>query len=498
MKVLLVNPPRKMFPGSETIQAGLPLGLLYLAAALEQAGYRVEILDTLLDCNHPRHEEDYLVYGMPWHDIESEIRERKPDLVGITNPFSTQIENALAVAHIVKKIDPSLPTIIGGPHASTQHLPLLEEASYLDVAVIGEGELTVVDLVRAYEQGGDLSQIKGIAYRKDDGEIMVNPARDYIVNLDELPLPAYHLVDMNRYLDPQGLRYRTTKLRPEIPMITSRGCPFNCVFCSIHGHMGRRWRAHSADYVINHIAHVVRRYGVQYIHFEDDNLTLDTERFDSILDGLQERGLRFGWDASNGIRADRLNLPLLKKMKESGCTDFHIGIESGDQEVLDSIVGKRLRLENVVKTAAMCREVGIKVFGFYVIGFPGEKKENMQKTVDFALWLKRKYDVGMSLFIATPLYGSRLYKLCQDKGYLTAKLTPRSLAEATQTWGKGLIKTEDFNPEDVKRIASQALSSYSRLNLRSHLSHPIATIRKALVYRRDAVRYLKSLIKLSG
>jgi radical SAM superfamily enzyme YgiQ (UPF0313 family) len=183
-------------------------------------------------------------------------------------------------------------------------------------------------------------------------------------------------------------------------------------------------------------------------------------------------------------------------MKESGCSDFHIGIESGDQKVLDSIVGKSLQLENVVKTVAMCRQVGIKVIGFYVIGFPGEKKENMRKTVDFALWLKKEYDVGMSLFVATPLYGSRLYQLCHDKGYLTTELTPRSLAEATQTWGKGLIKTEDFSPEEVKMIASQALSSYSRLNLINHLKHPATTIRKALVYRRDAVRYLKSLIKL--
>ncbi len=497
MKVLLVNPPRKTFRGSETVQVGLPLGLLYLAAVLEQAGYKVEILDTLLDCKHPRHVEDYLVYGMPWHEIESKIKESKPDLVGITNPFSTEIDNALELARIVKKIDSCLPTIIGGPHASAQYLPLLEEASYLDVAVIGEGELTVVDLVRAYEQGGNLSQVKGIAYQKD-GKIMVNPPREYIVNLDELPLPAYHLLDMSRYLNPH-LRYRTnTKFRREIQLITSRGCPFNCVFCSIHTHMGRRWRAHSVDYVLSHIDHVVHRYGVQHIHFEDDNLTLDTERFGRILDGLRERGLRISWTTSNGIRADNLTLPLIQKMKESGCTDLFIGIESGDQEILDNIIGKRLRLENVVKTAAMCQQVDIKVFGFYIIGFPGEKKENMQKTVDFALWLKRKYDVGMNLFIAEPLYGSRLHKICEDKGYLTSKLMPRSLSEARNTWGKGLIKTEDFDPEDVKRIALQAVSSYDRLNLRNHLKHPVATLHKSMFYRRAAVRYLKSLIKLQG
>ena len=494
MKILLVNPPRKIFPSSEKIQVELPLGLLYLAAALEQAGYEVEILDTQLDCQRPRHEEDFLIYGKPWHDIESEIKKRKPDLVGITNHFSAEIDNALAVAQIVKKINPSIHTIIGGPNATVQYSPILEERNDVDVVVIGEGEVTLVELAQAYSTGDGLSRVKGIAYLKDR-EIVVNPPREFIADLDTLPLPAYHLIDMQRYLHREGLRYDALRLHSEVPMITSRGCPFNCVFCAVHSLTGKKWRAHSAEYIINHIDVILKKFGVKHISFNDDNLILDIDRFDHILNGLQEKQLKFSWD-SRGIRADRITLPLLQKMKDCGCTYLHIGIESGEQKILDKIVDKHLRLEDVVKAADMCHKVGVGLFGFYVIGFPGETKKDMQKTVDFALWLKSKYDVGMTLYIASPIYGSQLLKICEENGYLAEEITPHSLANAHQSGGKGLIKTQDFSPDDVNKIASQTLISYRRISLKNYLKHPIDTLRKAMVQPRRTIRYLKSLIRL--
>ncbi len=494
MKVLLVNPPRRVFSGSSSLEAGLPLGLLYVAAVLDKAGVAVEVLDTLANCAPPRRERDSFQYGMDWGQIQAEIRRRQPDIVGIGNPFSSQIDNAVEVARIVKDIDPRIPTVIGGPHASIQYSSLLQENPCVDVAVRGEGEYAMLKLVQAYqERKGNLEGISGIAYR-NKGNVVVNPAPELIAPLDQLPFPAYHLVEMESYLRPKRVRYRTSKFRPEIPFITSRGCPFDCIFCSVNIHMGRRWREHSAEYVVNHLEHVVRRYGVEQIHFEDDNMTLDMDRFDQILKGVQERRIKFGWDASNGVRADRLNISLLKKMKECGCTDIHIGVESGDQWVLDNVVKKNLKLENVVKTASMAKEARLRVTAFYIIGFPGEKKENMQRTVDFALSLKRQYDVGMSLFVATPLYGTRLFKVCQEKNYFSREPTARALSEATQVWGTGLIKTEDFSPEDVNGIALKALKVYSRLNFVNHLKHPLTTVRKAIYLRRDAFRYLKTLV----
>jgi len=156
----------------------------------------------------------------------------------------------------------------------------------------------------------------------------------------------------------------------------------------------------------------IPNYGVEHIHFEDDNITLNARRFEAILDGMIKKGIKFIWDVPNGIRADRLSLDSLRKMKKAGCVQLIIGVESGDQFILDNIIDKHLCLEDVVQTARMCKQVKIPLGAFYVIGFPGEKKENIQRTLDFGLMLKKKYDVSMVVMVATPLYGTRLYEIC--------------------------------------------------------------------------------------
>ncbi len=458
MKTLLINPPLTFFAGSQSVTTGLPLGIMYIAAMLEKNGYNVEILDTLIDDFKPQKIGDAKYYGMPWEKIEEEIKSRKPDIVGITNPFTAQIDNAIKVSEIVKDIDTEIPTIVGGPHVSVRATQFLKDAKNIDIAVIGEGEYTMLDIMRYYDGKEDISNIQGIAYRKGDN-VTLNHKRPFIKNLDDLPFPAYHLVNMEKYLSPERIRYRSTKYLREISIITSRGCPYNCIFCSIHLHMGNVWRAHSKEYVLKHIEHVVD-YRVEHIHFEDDNFTLNTKRFEGILDGLIERGIKFSWDTPNGIRADRLTLDLLRKMKNTGCTNLTIGVESGDQFILDNVIDKHLRLEDVIKAAKMCKELNIPLSAFFVIGFPGEKKENIKRTIEFALMLKKEYDVYMCLMVATPLYGTRLYKICKKKGYLAQELTPRALSEGTQMYGVGLIKTEDFTPEEVNRIALDAVETY--------------------------------------
>jgi anaerobic magnesium-protoporphyrin IX monomethyl ester cyclase len=333
--------------------------------------------------------------------------------------------------------------------------------------------------------------VQGIAYRKD-GTIVVNTPRPLIKNLDELPYPAYHLVDMEKYLNPKNIEYRSFKDR-SISMITSRGCPFNCCFCSVHLHMGKTFRAHSANYVINHIEHVVNKYRVKTIFFEDDNLTFDLKRFEAICDKIIAKDIKFAWETPNGIRADYLTFSLLKKMKKSGCRSVFFGIESGDQYVLDNIIGKSLKLKDVIKVAKICKDIGLKTGAFYIIGFPGEKKENMLRTVELALRLKKEFDVGMHLFFATPSYGTRLYHECKQKGYIKGDLTPRTFAEVRQTRGMPLIKTEDFMPSEVKEIASMAVKRYKKLSLINHIKNPANAVQTALSQPKIIIKYLKSL-----
>jgi magnesium-protoporphyrin IX monomethyl ester (oxidative) cyclase len=257
--------------------------------------------------------------------------------------------------------------------------------------------------------------------------------------------------------------------------------------------MGKMFRAHSANYVLNHIEHVVNKYRVKTIFFEDDNLTFDLKRFEAICDKIIEKDIKFSWETPNGVRPDYLTLNLLKKMKKSGCQSVFFGIESGDQYILDNVIGKSLNLKDVMKVAKMCKEIGLKTGAFYIIGFPGEKKENMLRTVELALRLKKEFDVGMHLFFATPSYGTRLYEECKKKGYVQENLTPRAFAEVRQTRGMPLIETEDFMPIEVKEIASMAIKRYKRLSLINYIRSPEKTLKTALSQPKIIIKYIKNL-----
>ena len=491
MKVLLINPPQIFYPGSDAPAGNLPLGLMYIAAVLDKAGYDVEILDAFMADSAFLKVRDTLQVGMSHRRIREEIQRRNPDVVGIANPFTCQTDNAVKIADIVKEVAPGILTVVGGPHVTVVPVGFLKEAKSVDIAVIGEGEYAMRDIAGFFEGRIEISDVQGIAYRKNNA-VILNPPRPFIKDLDELPYPAYHLVDMEQYLNPKNIEYRSFKVRA-ISMVTSRGCPFNCCFCSVHLHMGKMFRAHSANYVVNHIEFVVSKYRVKTIFFEDDNLTLDLKRFEAICDKIIEKGIKFSWETPNGIRADCLTHSLLKKMKTSGCQSVFFGIESGDQYVLDNIIGKSLSLKDVIKVAKMCKDIGLKTGAFYIIGFPGEKKENMLRTVELALRLKKEFDVGMHLFFATPSYGTILYEECKRKGYIREDLTPRAFAEVRQSRGLPLIETEDFMSSEVKEIAVMATREYKKLSLINHIKNPVNVFKTALNHPKIIIKYIKSI-----
>ncbi|MDR0372031.1 MAG: B12-binding domain-containing radical SAM protein [Nitrososphaerota archaeon] len=493
MKILLINPPQTFYPGSESPAGNLPIGLMYIAAVLQNAGYQVEILDAFFMGDGFEHTGEIVTVGLSFAQIGQEIQTRKPDIVGIAGPFTSQIGNALKTSRVTKEVDPAILTVVGGPHVTLVPKEFLEEAQTVDIAVCGEGEYVMLEIAKRYEDKKSLGEIKGLAYRQN-GSVIVNSPYPFMTNLDELPYPAYNLVDMAQYLNPKHIGYRSFQNRA-ISMVTSRGCPFNCCFCAVHLHMGQGFRAHSAAYVLDHIQYVVDKYGVKNIFFEDDNLTLDLKRFEAICDGLIERKIRIGWETPNGVRADCLNITLLKKMKKSGAKSIFIGVESGDQQILDNVICKSLDLNRVVEFAKNAKAIGLKTGAFYIIGFPGETKENMWRTVDFALELKRKYDVGMHLFMATPSYGTHLYEDCKAKGYIDADLSWNAFAQARQPSGMSLITTPDFTPADIKEIAAEALAQYKQLSLLNHIKNPKKALGTAFDQPQLILKYLKSLTK---
>ena len=503
MKVLLINPSKIHRYNAKGVRLGLPLSLMYIAAVLEKNSVPVKIFDSLISKNTKitKH-SGYTHHGVSDHYLKSIIKKENPDVVGITNPFTSQIESTIRVARLIKEINSNIFVVVGGPHFVVSGKQFLEENNDVDVAVAGEGEIVMLELIRALENKRSYNDIKGLIFRSKDSQNNIkikSNSLELIKDLDKLPLPAYHLVDIEKYFYflEKGLSSRPSKYRNSISMITSRGCPYNCIFCSIHLHMGKLWRAHSHNYVISHMEHVINKYNVKHISFEDDNFTFSSQRCENIINQILKKKINVNWDTPNGIRADTLNENLLSKMKKSGCQELVVATESGDQDTLDNIIKKSLKLESIIQVAQWCKKLKIKLRSYFIIGFPGETKTKIQKTIDFAFMLYKKFNVKPNLLFATPLVGTKLHDIVIKNKYLTKKITPKNLAAATQARGEGMIKTKEFNPKDLNRFNQQLEGRIARLDLIKKLTNPYKFFKSLKLFFAKPSRiffYIKRLI----
>lgn len=458
MKILLINTPQsypKKYYEPSDFRAHIPIGLLYVASSLEAADHNVVIYDALSESKDLKYhyEENDIVFGTTWDELKEFVISCNPDVVGITNPFTPQMKNAVKSAEIVKSAFPNIPVIVGGPHASVNPSDFLNHEA-VDIVVMGEGELTVCDLLEYLKEDKSLKDLSGVAF-KMDGKIIINQKGQFIKELDKLPLPAYHLIKLENYFElfKSGLKSRPyINSEKIVSIITSRGCPYNCVFCSIHIHMGKKWRAHSPEYVINHIKHLKEHYNIDHVCFEDDNLTLDNQRYSQLLDMLIDNDLKISWDPPNGIRADSIKEDLVRKSVKSGCTRMVVGVESGDQDIQDKVVKKSLNLNKVIEYAEICKKVGIDLHTFFMIGLPGETYKNINNSFDFAFMLMKKYNVVPSFGLAVPLINTRLYDICKEKGYFAKEPTPDNLQLGLHFKADGMIKTPEFDPNVLKKM----------------------------------------------
>ena len=503
MKVLLIKHPTTHFEKTAPPVSGLPLGILSIAAVLRKAGHDMTLYDAIVGADEKRWDVECVdgIYrmGATWEEIQSVVAGTNPDVVGISNQFTSQLDNAIQTARAVKEVNNNISVVMGGPHASVMPSAFFEKPGIVDFAVMGEGENTMVELLDCLQSKGNLRSVKGIAFA-EGGNLILNEKRNFITDLDSLPLPAYDLLDMERYfyfnkMGKDGREsYRYPDSERSISMITSRGCPFNCIFCSIHMSMGRKFRAHSVTYVLDHIRQVREQYRIKHIHFEDDNYSFDMNRFSDILDGIITNRFNITWDTPNGVRADFLNETILQKCKESGCTYLRIGVESANDQVSKNIVRKHLDLNTVVNVAKLCRDTGIDLEAFYIIGLPGETVKQMKETIDFAVRQERYHGLApYSMFTATPLIGTDLYKLCLEHGYITKELSSDNMATATQ--GEGMITTDDFSPETLrallKNFQRRHLVAKVMYSLKFMIIHP-----RYLIIRMATFFYLKQLMSM--
>jgi radical SAM superfamily enzyme YgiQ (UPF0313 family) len=468
MKVLLVRPPLEFSRGWDVApQAELPLALMYLGAALERAGHRVGLLDGAI-IEEPSqlafNAEGVLHVGTPWEDLGRRAAAEAPDLVGVSSPFFTQMPQALRAARAVRAALPGVPIVVGGSQVTVRPEDYLAEAA-------------LVRLAEALERKEPLAGVRGIAWR-EEGRVRVNERMEYIKDLDSLPDPAYHLVDMEPYMraasrDSSG-RWRW-KPRPIATVLTSRGCPYRCTFCAAHAHMGRGYRMQSPERVVAHVRLIAAELGVRHVHFIDDNLAQNKARFHAILDGLiamKQEGLPVTWETPIGMRTDKLTFDVLEKAKAAGCQAIFLTVESGSQRVLDEVIDKHLRLESVLEAAEGCRRLGLKARAGFIMGLPGETLEDMQMTIDFAHRLKRRYGIRGHLAMATPLYGTRLHEICRERGYLRQEITPDNVARSFEHGG--MIETGDWTIPQLRAMRD----AFKRQD--SWLHRAVRGIRRAL------------------
>lgn len=409
-----------------------PLGLGYIASFIEGKGYEVDIYDGNLE---NASEDDFL----------TKISEFEPNLIGI----SLKCQVHASVKRLVNAIKINFPTpiVLGGPQATAYPREILEDIK-ADFVVVGEGELTVWELVDALENGKEICSIHGLVFRTSSGEIVVNKARSLIPDIDSLPFPAWHLMPPTKYRIEPILA--PSKNQPVAPIITSRGCPYQCTFCATNATWRRKLRLRSAQNVLEEIKLLVDKFGVNEIHITDDNVTFNQRHIESLCDVIMDSGIDISWQCPNGIRIDTLNIELLEKMKAAGCYSLGIGIESGNQDILKRIK-KRLDLRKVEQVLKDIEKVGMQTYGFFIIGLPGETEYTIRETINFA----KNNPFDRAWFnILTPYPGSEIFQeFLGDKSF--SEIEWESFDTNT-----GIVCTSNLPRDVIERYQRQAVREF--------------------------------------
>lgn len=463
-RLLLIYPPERALHGY--FRANVPpLGAASLAAFARDR-CEVKILDAKNEgYRFIRRDGPFDVYGLPLEVIRDRIREYRPDAVGVTCLASFNWPEVQAIAALAKEVDPEIVTLAGGAHPTFLAERCLGEAPALDLIVCGEGETALAALLQASLEGKTLDAVPSLAFRRD-GRVEQTPPAPPLDNLDALPFPARDLLDMESYFAARAPFSRIFRHRRNTSISTSRGCPAHCTFCSSARFWGHRFRPQSPQRTLSEMEHLIERYRVRELQFVDDNLIFDRERAAAIFQGMIDRRLGLEWCMPNGVALWRLDVELLRLMKRAGCYSLTLAFESGNQRVLSRIVKKPLNLRKVPPLVAEMKRLGLDLHAFFISGFPGERREEMEDTYRLA----RTLDLdGAYFFIATPLPGT---ELCAQG--IAQGLLPPDLDFTRIEYNKGLFNTPEWKAEEIERLTG---SFYLRFMLAALRRHPLRFFR---------------------
>jgi len=442
MRVLLIFAPRKKILQADMSdvfeeESGFypPLGLLYLASYLkETSSHEVEILDTQVE-------------NMDYNQIKEEISAYSPQVVGIT-AMTFNLLDVLDVAKAVKEVDSGIHVNLGGPHPY-----IFREESinlkFVDSLTIGEGEITFTELVNSLEKKEPLSKVKGLVYKEGD-KIIYNEERSFIEDLDSLPNPDRTLIPYQKYHSVLG------KDRLITTMMTSRGCPFRCIYCH-RPHMGKKFRARSAFNIVKEMKECME-LGIREFIFFDDIFTFDKKRVFEVCDEILNRHLKVKW--SIRARVDTVDYDMLVRLKEAGCHRIQYGIEAGTDKTL-KILKKGITLQQAQKAIHLAREVGMTTLADFMLGSPNETKEDILQTIEFALNLNPDY---AQFSITTPYPATELYTMGFKSGLITQDYWREFAANPTSDF-KTPVWEENLKKEELVKLLNLAYKKfYTRPN----------------------------------
>ncbi|MFC1888454.1 B12-binding domain-containing radical SAM protein [Thermodesulfobacteriota bacterium] len=388
MKISLIRPRVQNAPDP-------PLGILSIATQLKTAGYEVQVLDPS--------PEDVSIY--------QKIIEFQPDILGLSI-LTTQFSLARLLIKWIRNNLPQTLVIAGGIHPTALPRKTLEDAD-VDVVIIGEGEITTQELCKKYESGRGFEGIPGTAYLCD-GKIKFEQQRPFIRDLDSIPIIDRSLLDFDKYLRPPGnirglLFYRATSI------ISTRGCPFACMFCSCKAVFGNKIRRRSVDNVMEEIRALKKNYNIDALWFLDDTLTQKPERTIELARAFQKANLKIKWNCQGHVK--KMSLNLFKEMKNSECVQVEFGIESGSPRILE-VLRKEITIEDIIKCFSFAKEVGMRTLANIMIGNPTETEKDIEMTYHLAKKIKPDHVV---VSFTTPLPGSELYEWSLKEGFLNGK-----------------------------------------------------------------------------